>query len=193
MLQLPHNLANTGPMQRILDKLLDNWAIQHVAGFGSSIFALYAPKVYAYYVENFEKLCHQFPSLKWPFQNSIFPTSTFNLGPATICHDHIDCTNVPHGWCVITPFGHFDHKKEGQLVLWGFGLIINLPLGSSTEIPSSSIRHANTAIAEGETCFSFTQYCPGGLLQYMCHGFRPVGMLSYQEQVEMDGLPEERW
>ncbi|TFY79267.1 hypothetical protein EWM64_g4744 [Hericium alpestre] len=94
----PGNLQNTAPMQRILDRLLGNWVVQRVAGFGSSIFALYAPKVYAYYEENFEKLRACFPGLKWPFQNSIFPTCTFNLGPATVCLDHVDSTNVPHGW-----------------------------------------------------------------------------------------------
>ncbi|TFY80626.1 hypothetical protein EWM64_g3386 [Hericium alpestre] len=156
--QVAGNLRNSGPMQRIIDKLLATPALQRIAGFGSSIFALYAPKVYSYYQTTLDILLAKFPHLKRPFPNSVFPAATVNLGPATVTNDHLDCTNVPHGWCTITPLGRFDHTKGGQLILWEFGLIINIPSGSTVAIPSASIRHANTPIAPGEVRFSLSQY-----------------------------------
>jgi hypothetical protein len=45
------------------------------------------------------------------FQESIFPASTFNLGPNTVTLDHIDYANVAYGLCGISALGEYNPDK----------------------------------------------------------------------------------
>jgi hypothetical protein len=97
------------------------------------------------------------------FQESIFPASTFNLGPNTVTLDHIDYANVAYGLCGISALGEYNPDKGGHMILFDLGVMIRFSPGSTILIPSSVLRHGNTPIAAHKTHMSFTQYCAGRL------------------------------
>ncbi|KAF7970504.1 hypothetical protein HWV62_23825 [Athelia sp. TMB] len=158
----------------ILDGLRLNPSLIRIAGYGSSAFAFYAPKLW-------RALCNQsrvpLPhdgTLRWNFNSSIFPCATINFGPQSICFDHIDNGNAAAGWCDIVGFGNYDPQKGGHLVLFDIKKIIVFPPGSHILIPSSIMRHGNTPVADNETRVGFTQYAAGGLFRWVENGFQTV-------------------
>lgn len=66
----------------------------------------------------------------------------------------------------------FRFKAGQHLVLWDLKVVIEFPPGSTILIPSAALRHSNTAIAKGETRYSFTQYSAGGLFRWVVQGFQ---------------------
>lgn len=74
--------------------------------------------------------------------------------------------------CAITALGDYDPKLGGHLVLWDLKLVIEFPPGSTILIPSTSVRHSNVSIRQGETRHSFTQYAAGGLFCWVEHAFQ---------------------
>jgi hypothetical protein len=135
-------------------------------------FETWAPRLYTYYKENMNKILEHHPNLQMPFQNSVFPAATFNLGPETVCFKHRDWANLPFGWCAITAIGDFNPATSGHLVLWELGLVIEFPPGSTVMIPSACISHSNVEIQPGEMRMSFTQYAAGSLFRWVEYGFR---------------------
>jgi hypothetical protein len=126
------------------------------------------------------------------------PASTFNLGPDTVCIDHLDPGNVAHGLCIISSGGKFDPVKGGHIILWQLKLLIEFPPGSTVLIPSATLIHANTPISKGETRFSFTQYCAGGLMRWVDYGFRTAKDLMAEkggkEKIAViNGVGDTRW
>ncbi|THU99856.1 hypothetical protein K435DRAFT_608616, partial [Dendrothele bispora CBS 962.96] len=102
-----------------------------------------------------------------------FRTTTFSIGQAAILANpnndrsrHLDHLNYIYGWCGITALGEYDYTKGGHLILWDLRMVIKFPPGWTILIPSSYLRHGNTAIAPDEKRFSFTQYTSGSLLRY---------------------------
>lgn len=139
---------------------------------------MFAPKLWQHYAEQLSALYNFHDDRCYPlFQNSIFPCCTWNLGPQCVCRGHCDSANLPHGWCAICSLGVFDHKKGGHLYLVELGLIIEFPPGSVILIPSSTVRHGNTPIADHETRYSFTLFAAGGLFRWVDHGYVPVWFL----------------
>ncbi|KIJ15210.1 hypothetical protein PAXINDRAFT_24666, partial [Paxillus involutus ATCC 200175] len=61
----------------------------------------YAPKLYRHMADTLEPLHDRYPHLRRNFSNSVYPTATFNLGPQVVTLEHVDCANLPHGWCSI--------------------------------------------------------------------------------------------
>ena len=163
-----------------------------MAGF-SAAFGAYAPKTYDFYRKTMSQLTERHPELQWNFDNSVFPTMTFNMGPDTTCLDHNDCTNVPQGFCSVTALGDFNPDEGGYFYLWDLRLAIRFPPGSTILIPSSSLRHGTTPIQTGESRYSITQYCPGGLVRWVRFGFRRALEISKEERRSIDGSPEVRW
>lgn len=175
------------------DSFIQSTDLTHIVLVLPAAFQAYAPKVYRHYARETQALYEHDHTLHPPFKNSVFPAATFNLGPKCVCRGHVDATNVPYGWCMVCALGRFDHKKGGHLVLLEFGLVIDFPAGSVVLIPSSVVRHGNTPIAETETRFSFTQYCAGGVLRWVDHGFVPEWSLLEAHRLEAYGRENERW
>lgn len=94
---------------------------------------------------------------------------------------------MPYGWCAVCALGAYDPTKGGHLVLEEFGLIVEFPPGSVILLPSSTIRHGNTPVSPTETRYSFTQFCPGGLLRWTHHGFVPEWTLREEDRKEAYG------
>ena len=142
--------------------------------------------------DNLRALFAKHPHLHRPFNNSIFPTCTFNCGSRVVTLDHVDSTNVPYGFCAIFTCGSYDPTKSGHLVLFDLSLMVQLPPGSSILIPSGTICHANVAIQPHETRQSFTQYCPGGLLRWVAYGFKAVNTSSESIRQQLEKMHKKR-
>ncbi|KAI0055809.1 hypothetical protein BV25DRAFT_1771550, partial [Artomyces pyxidatus] len=155
---------------KFLEPLLSHPSIIRIANFGSAIFAMYAPKLYAYYSEILGKLFERMPHLRRPFPHSIFTATSINFGP-TVTWCHLDGGNIPFGLCAIAALGLFDYKKGGHLYLWELGLVVEFPSGGLALITSGSVHHGNTPVQPGETRYSVTQYCAGGLFRWVAYGF----------------------
>lgn len=171
---IPANLRNSKSRQKIIDGLLQHPSFHRIAGWGSSQFAFWFPKVYRHYVSRLQPLFNRYTHLRHNFNNSVFPACTFNATPNTVALDHADKGNWAGGPCQITSGGTFDHAKGGHIILFDLKRVIQFPSGSTILIPSASIRHGNTPIQPGETRYSFTQYCAGGLLRWVDCGFRSL-------------------
>lgn len=127
--------------------------------------------MYAHYQEKLGSLVAEDPTLHWYFLNSIFPATTVNFGPDSICWDHLDTGNYAAGWCAIWGMGPYDCTKGGHLILFDIKKIVRFPPGSLILIPSALMRHGNTPIQAGDQRLSLTQYAAGGLFRWVANGF----------------------
>ncbi|KAJ7093334.1 hypothetical protein B0H15DRAFT_761452, partial [Mycena belliarum] len=168
----PGNLVHSRQKQKLINNLLQNKSIRRLAGFQSSGFARYAPKLWRYYVDVLRALFEHHDGLQHNFSNSIFPSATFNLGPDVVTDEHADFNNLIHGLCGVTSGGSFDHKAGGQIYMKQIKMVIDFPSGATILLPSAFIDHGNTPIHGGDTRFSFTQYAAGGLFRWVKYGFR---------------------
>jgi hypothetical protein len=83
--------------------------------------------------------------------------------------------NLAQGFCSITAFGNFDHKKGGHMLLWDLGIAVEFPAHSTILIPSAFLEHSNTSTQEGETRRSITQYNASALFTWRANGFQTAG------------------
>lgn len=164
-------LGNNDTNTAIITSVLNHVFFIQLSSFINSVFASWAPILFAHYVEYMQKLQNWNPHLLRPFLNSVFAAVTVNFGPQTICFDHRDAANLPYGLCAITAVGRYNWKKGGHLVLRDLKLVIEFPPGMTILIPSAVLRHGNTRIANGETRYSIAQYTAGGLFRWVDHGF----------------------
>jgi hypothetical protein len=194
--------------------LIATVAIQRFAGFASSklshfyldrllmektpaAFQLFAPRLFSYYQTELDKLYLSNPNLQRNFAKSVWPAATFNFGPQTVTFLHTDPGNLAWGWCSISSFGPFDHTRGGHLILWDLGLVVDFPSGSTVLIPSSLVRHSNTAIQPDERRYSFTQYAAGGLFRWVYNGFCSdkefLGKATSAQKEKWDADRVRRW
>ncbi|KAF8057788.1 hypothetical protein FPV67DRAFT_1565894 [Lyophyllum atratum] len=152
--------------QRRVQRLRGDVNLRRIAGFQSSAFAMFAPKLYRFYATTLQTLFTTCTHLDHTFSNSVFPACTFNCGPQTCTWRHIDYANLPYGLCAITALGNFNPRTGGQLILYGLRVVIDFPPGATILIPSGSVEHGNCPIAPDETRMSFTQYAAGGLFRH---------------------------
>ncbi|KAJ6622396.1 hypothetical protein B0H10DRAFT_903678 [Mycena sp. CBHHK59/15] len=166
----PGNLVHTKEYRRLLRHFLENRAIQRIAGFQSSGVGRYFPKLWNYMADTMQGIQQNQPGLCRPFNNSVYPAVTFNLGPDTVTAEHRDSHNLAHGGCPITSGGDYNHKNGGHLYMRQLKVVIEFPSGSSMAILSSAVDHGNTPIAKGETRYSMTQYAAGALFRWAAFG-----------------------
>ncbi|KAF9540710.1 hypothetical protein CPC08DRAFT_650813 [Agrocybe pediades] len=110
----PRNLSNTTANAQVLDELNELEPFRRLAGFVSSVMSMWAPDLHQYYVDYLGRLYAHDPHLKPAFSISVFPATTYNFGPQTVCYRHTDYANLPFGMCSITALGSFDHTKGGH-------------------------------------------------------------------------------
>jgi hypothetical protein len=139
-----------------------------------------------------KELFEHHKDLKKPFQNSVFPTATFNCGSRVVTLEHVDSTNVPYGLCAIFACGNYDATRGGHLILFNLKMVVEFPPGSTILVPSGTIRHGNVAIQPNETRQSFTQYCPGGLLRWVAYGFRCMNKAPAALKKKLEDSHDER-
>lgn len=154
--------------------------------------------MFEYAKSTLKKLFQRHPTLSSNFTSSIYPAVTFNCGPTTSCRKHVDHGNAANLLCAITPLGTFDPTRGGHLIIYPLRRFYQFPPGSTILIPSSLVAHGNTPTMPGETRFSVTQYCSGGLLRWVEYGFCSIKTLLAQpggaeRKREIDGAPGSRW
>lgn len=172
-----------------MSKLISNESVQKVAGFASSAFATWMPKLHGYYVDHLDALLQHDCNLRRNFHNSVWPSTTVNFGSRTCCKQHKDFNDLPFGMCSIYGAGRYDSKEGGHLVLWEAGLVIEFPPGSTILIPSAILTHSNVPVPKGSTRYSVTQYTAGGLFRWVDHGFQSEE--SYWRSLTDEGCAEE--
>ncbi|KAJ7892332.1 hypothetical protein B0H14DRAFT_2334959, partial [Mycena olivaceomarginata] len=72
------------------------------------------PKLWKYLAETMARIQDNQPTLRRPFENSVYPAFSSNLGPSTVTFEHCDSHNLAHGVCPVTSSGKFNHKTGGQ-------------------------------------------------------------------------------
>ncbi|KAJ3546784.1 hypothetical protein NM688_g5476 [Phlebia brevispora] len=179
---MPGNLVpRRAVFQRAISRMQGDPSLGRLAGFQSSAFYWFAPKVYRQYGAMQDALHAHHPLLVQNFNNSVFPAATYNLGPQTVTRGHTDSKNLAYGWCALTALGTYDPTKGGHLVLFQLGLIIEFPPGSTILIPSAVLRHGNAPVQPGEERMSFAQYAAGALFQWVKAGFRTLKVLEVED------------
>ncbi|KAJ3558097.1 hypothetical protein NP233_g11578 [Leucocoprinus birnbaumii] len=134
---------------------------------------------------NFSHLAQNFPK-------SIYPTAAINFGPQVQTTPHTDSRNAPYAWCSLQSFGRFDPKKGSHLILKNLRYVIEFPPNSIILIPSATFIHANTPVQEGETCVSFTQYCPGNIIWFVDNGFMTQKTLKLNNEIRFKEVLAEK-
>ncbi|KAJ7921491.1 hypothetical protein B0H13DRAFT_1604535 [Mycena leptocephala] len=191
------NLAHSKAYRRLLELVLSNYASRRIAGFLSSGFARYLPKLYDFYRTTLKGIFEEHPELKQLFDNSIFPAATWNLGPQVVTDEHEDGLNLPHGMCGVFTAGDHNHKRGGHTFLKQLRMVIEFPSGSSMLIPSAAITHSNVPIAKREKRYSMTMYAAGALFRWAAYGYRGSKALLSEvggaaKKHLLDGEPGER-
>ncbi|KAJ3530191.1 hypothetical protein NMY22_g8678 [Coprinellus aureogranulatus] len=164
--------------RKIAQSLLKNRAIKRIAGYQSSIRERQLSEM---------ELCKLH-----------LPCVRLQLRPTMRDVDHFDHANLSWGLCVVTPFGRFDHRKGGHLVLHGLRKVIEFPPGTAAAFPSAVLEHSNTPVQRGEERTSMTQFAAGGLFRWVSYGYQTSKTLSTTEKGrafrdEVNGEEGQRW
>ncbi|KAI0039436.1 hypothetical protein FA95DRAFT_1504178 [Auriscalpium vulgare] len=193
----PYNVKTATVTQgKLRQRLLRHPGLCRFAGFQSSVLSLHRKALFLHVDDVVAGAMAQDGSLEKAFEDSVFPTATFNFGPRALTRPHRDYKNIPYGWCAVTAFGRFDHTKGGHLVIWELKLVIEFPPGSTILLPSAILTHSNTPIQAGETRQSFTQYCAGDLVRWQSYGYRTEERLCAEDPELRQRLEKElpgRW
>ncbi|TFK36611.1 hypothetical protein BDQ12DRAFT_609640, partial [Crucibulum laeve] len=179
----PTNLCSGshGPM---VERLLQNGHIKHIASFAEAAFSLWVEGLYEHYKQHSNALLAHHQHLHRIFSKSVFSAVMFNFGPQVWTRKHCDSQNLAFGWCAIQVLGIFDHTKGGHLVLPDLRLVAEFPSGSLILLPSAMLTHANVPVGDGESRASFTQYSSGGLFHYVDNGFQTDTCLQKEDPDE---------
>ncbi|KAF8214692.1 hypothetical protein K438DRAFT_1801958 [Mycena galopus ATCC 62051] len=183
-----------GPGQKCF---LANHSVGRIVGFQSSGLRRYLPKLYQHQRSTMQGILRDQPELRMPFDNSIFPTVTFNLGPDVVTLEHLDFLNNSYGTCGVTLNGSFDHMRGGHIYMKQLKTVCEFPSGSTILLLSATCKHGNTPIRKGETHYSMTQYAAGGLFRWAAYKYQSANSLLAKAggaacKQEIDGTPGER-
>lgn len=188
---MPGNLTHSKPRLDELRGLVESPCFIRLAGFASSAFATWMPRLHSHYKTCLDAVVQRHRHLRRNFSNSVWGAAAFNFGPRTVTAKHRDAANLPYGICSITALGDYDYVEGGHIVLWEFGLVVEFPPGSTILIPSAAVAHSNTPIGVDERRGSFTQYSAGGLFRWVDQGFQKKGKyLASLSEEEKEKLPE---
>ncbi|VDC00429.1 unnamed protein product [Peniophora sp. CBMAI 1063] len=190
--QVPHELRPPTGCEDYIRKLKGSEHMQRLATWQSEIFAYWAPLAHRH-VRCQLKALHEKTGLRPPFPRSVYPTACANCGPHTVCKAHRDKTNYPSCPCCVTALGNFKSEEGGHMVLPDIGIYVPFPPGASCLLSSAAMTHGNLSIQPGETRYSFTQYCVGGLMRAVAYDMKLAKNLSDEERARMDEEAGEGW
>lgn len=136
-------------------------------------------------------VCENDEFLRRNHEKSPYAATTVNMKGEVICDDHTDSANLPFGWCRITPFGPFNYRRGGHMVLWDLGIAIEFPPGTTIYIPSALLVHSNLLIGEGEKRYSITSYSGGGLFRWIWNGGQTDE--HWEEEATEEEIAQREW
>jgi hypothetical protein len=155
-----------------------------------AVFKHYFEDMQAVYTQISEAVCQDIPGYQPPIPNLPFTSYTLNVDYQCICEPHVDGSNLAFGLCLICPFGKFDHKKGGHLVLHDLKIILEFAPGSIAFIPSALITHENIGIKCRETRHAVTAYTPASIFRYCLEDLQKSPEWSPEQKRQ---LGEMRW
>ncbi|KAJ7735270.1 hypothetical protein DFH07DRAFT_780063 [Mycena maculata] len=179
----------------LVEGLLGNGHIQRLVYFADAAFALWAPRLYNYYMDHDARLQRDSPLCR-PFVGSIFSCAAFNLSTNVWTFRHRDVLNLAFGWCTVQALGEFDATEGGHIVLWDLKLVVEFPHSALVLIRSATIAHSNIPVQAGDERLSFTQFTPGGIFRYVDNGCQTVEELAEKDPSKYDqimALKAARW
>lgn len=141
--------------------------------FGDALHLAF-PDHYEYYWQTLEKVCERLDEIEPSAEHIPFSSFTLNVGQNSCCKLHVDGSNLAGGICLVSPYGSYDWRKGGHLILHELKVILALPPGSFVLFPSALISHENIPIAPTEDRRVFTAFSPARLFQWVENGFGPV-------------------
>ncbi|VDB91551.1 unnamed protein product [Peniophora sp. CBMAI 1063] len=187
----PKNLSLNKEQEAVAKTLLESPDGRRIAGHMSESFAHYFPFAYEHACDRMRELHALLPDLKFPYPNCVYPTVTFNGGPQTATQEHADVTNNPGTPCMVFACGNYI-KEHARFIFHDLGLHVDFPPNCGVLLSSASVRHSNTALAEGETRYSIAMYMPGALVRYAAYSGN-VGEVSATQRARLDELYKETW
>ncbi|KAJ7705954.1 hypothetical protein B0H16DRAFT_1746966 [Mycena metata] len=161
----------------LAEEMLANLGIQRMAGFADAAFAIWAPRLHAYYKQCDAKLRIRLPDLRRPFVGSVYFCAAFNFGRNVWTFKHRDILNLAFGWCAIQALGRYDATLGGHLVLWDLKLVVEFPHGALILLPSAT-------------------FSAGGIFRYVDNGFQTVAELERndpEEYARLSARMASRW
>jgi hypothetical protein len=193
----PKNFKVKPRAQKMLDVLRSDASLRRLAGNASSVLKAWAPECHREVEEAVRKATEADGSLQKPFPGSVYPACSFNFGPNAWCYIHRDSMNLTTGYCSVQAMGRYDPKEGGHLVLWDLKKALEFPPGSTILLMSSLLFHSSLGVRPWEERSVLTQFCPEGLVRYVCSGMRTDKELSQglegEEKKEfLEKLREER-
>ncbi|KAK7027829.1 hypothetical protein R3P38DRAFT_2526165 [Favolaschia claudopus] len=109
-----------------------------------------------------------YPDAHYPCETSVFSAVTLLRGDARI-PDDIAQRIDGRSWIILTPFGTYDFRRGGQIILWDFGLVMPCPSGAPILIPAF-VRHSFVRIQQGETRYVLLQWAGAGIRRFFENG-----------------------
>ncbi|KAG6901391.1 hypothetical protein C0995_012541 [Termitomyces sp. Mi166 len=107
----------------MLDRFIQNPAIQCLMTYGSASVQLWAPQLYGYMDTYLQWLYNKLKISELPL-SSVFPSMAFNFGGKVRTIKHCDVMNLLFGWCSIIAPGQFNPDHSAKFILWEAKLII---------------------------------------------------------------------
>jgi hypothetical protein len=153
---------------------------------------LHFPEQYTYCWDTLEKGCKATTNSIPPNQDLPFASITLNVGRRSCSSLHVDGSNLAGGLCLISPYGRFDWKKGGHIILHELKVVLALPPGSLTFIPSALISHENVPIGLNEERRVFTAHSPASLFQWVEHECQLLSLGTNQGKRKRGDGEEER-
>ena len=151
------------------------------------------PEHFDYYDETLEKGLKATKDCAPAGFDAPYASFTLNMGRRSCSELHVDGSNLAAGLCVVSPYGKFDWKKGGHLILHELKVVLALPPGSIAIFPSALISHENVPIGIDEERRVFTAYSPARLFQWVSNNFQPVGDAEIGKMGEKRKRGAEDW
>ncbi|KAI0037968.1 hypothetical protein FA95DRAFT_1506238, partial [Auriscalpium vulgare] len=152
--------------------------LEEVRQYCERVFKHEAPKLHGRYADTMDWI-----AVKTGCEALFYPFASFafNIGDVS-CRRHVDFFNLGPGWCMIIPFGHFDHKRDCRLVVEELGMEFEVAAGVPIWIPSATFHHYNTQLVSHGVRYSFTAWTSGSLFQWRDLNGRAVNQLTTDER-----------
>ncbi|KAK6984246.1 hypothetical protein R3P38DRAFT_2365455, partial [Favolaschia claudopus] len=108
------------------------------------------------------------PDGYYPCETSVFSAATLLHGDARIPEEILQRMDA-RSWIILTPFGTYDFRRGGQIILWDFGVVKTCPPGAPIIIPAF-VRYSFVRLRPGETRYFCFQWAGSGIRRFFENG-----------------------
>ncbi|KAJ3823095.1 hypothetical protein F5880DRAFT_1482882 [Lentinula raphanica] len=166
----PSNYANTAHNAELVQKVLDDPAVQRVARYVDCGLAAFFPALHRFLSSLLNRILSDNSSIRRMFQGCCYGACHFNLHSAAT-RKHEDYFNILFSMCAIYASGDYDYTRSGHFIAWSLGLVTQFPPGTALFIPSAPVTHANTPIPSHQHRSSIAFFTSSGLGRWYQNGY----------------------